>query len=88
MVHGCEDGNPSTKVVHSDGLTAVILAIVKYYRRRLSGHVPARCRYDLSCSRYMEVAIIKYGASRGVLMGLDRLLSCHPWSRRAISDAP
>ncbi len=45
------------------------------------------CRFYPSCSEYMYKAVEKYGAAKGLLKGLWRLLRCGPWSRGGI-DPP
>lgn len=37
------------------------------------------CRFPLSCSRYFERSLQKYGALRGARLGFARLSRCHPW---------
>ena len=41
--------------------------------------LPSSCRYEPSCSRYMEQAIVKYGFFRGYWMGVKRIARCQPW---------
>lgn len=43
------------------------------------------CRYEPSCSHYMEQAVDRYGF-KGFLMGVRRIFSCHPFSKRPIYD--
>lgn len=43
------------------------------------------CRYEPSCSHYMEQAIKQYGY-KGFIMGLKRVVACHPFSKRPIYD--
>lgn len=45
------------------------------------------CRYTPSCSAYTHAAIGKYGAIKGSLMGLWRILRCNPWSKGGL-DLP
>jgi len=40
-----------------------------------------RCRYEESCSRYMERMISEQGFRKGSMLGLKRLLSCNKWVR-------
>ncbi len=39
------------------------------------------CRFIPTCSEYCFQAIEKYGIIKGVLLGLKRVLKCHPWNR-------
>jgi len=44
----------------------------------LAGQRPV-CRFLPSCSEYTKQAIIKYGFFDGMLLGVRRVLKCHPW---------
>ena len=48
------------------------------YKRLISPLLPSACRYYPTCSEYMAEAVRRYGAGRGVWMGLKRLSRCHP----------
>lgn len=60
-------------------LTKFLLGIVWFYREAISPHTPRACRYEPSCSVYMQQALIKYGPIKGLYLGLKRISSCHPW---------
>jgi uncharacterized protein len=67
-------------------LTAVpvrklLIGLIQIYRRFLSPMLPPTCRYEPSCSLYTMQAIEKYGVLRGLLMGILRVLRCHPFAR-------
>jgi len=66
------------------GLTAwprlLIVGLVRGYRAFVSPFLPPACRFHPTCSQYMIEAVTKYGAIRGVFMGVRRLLRCHPFS--------
>jgi putative membrane protein insertion efficiency factor len=55
--------------------------LIRLYRGYLSPMMPPSCRYTPSCSLYTLQAIEKYGVSRGILMGVLRVLRCHPFSK-------
>jgi putative membrane protein insertion efficiency factor len=57
------------------------IGLIQTYRRYLSPMLPPICRYTPSCSLYTVQAIEKYGVFRGVLMGILRVLRCHPFAR-------
>ena len=59
-------------------MQAVIVSLLRAYKRWLSPLLPAACRFHPTCSEYMLEAVAKYGALRGVWMGLRRLARCHP----------
>ena len=42
--------------------------------------LPSSCRFEPSCSRYTEQAILKHGLVRGSWMGMKRIARCGPWN--------
>ncbi|MFZ4115451.1 MAG: membrane protein insertion efficiency factor YidD [Chthoniobacterales bacterium] len=46
------------------------------------------CRHAPSCSRYWVEALKKHGPWRGLILGIKRLLSCHPWGRGGYDPVP
>lgn len=53
--------------------------MVKFYRKLISPLKPPTCRFYPTCSQYTMEALEKYGAFRGVILGLKRILKCHPF---------
>lgn len=39
------------------------------------------CRFTPTCSQYTYQAIEKYGVIKGLLLGLKRIIRCHPWNK-------
>jgi uncharacterized protein len=64
------------------------LIALRFYKHRISTHLGAHCRYDITCSAYMQLAIEKHGLSIGIARGVARLCACHPFSKRPLADAP
>ena len=56
-----------------------MIRALRLYKIALSPLLPAACRFYPSCSDYMQEAVERYGAIRGVWMGLRRLARCHPF---------
>jgi hypothetical protein len=56
-----------------------IIWLLRFYKRWISPLLPSACRYYPSCSEYMQEAVRKHGAVRGVWLGLRRLARCHPF---------
>jgi putative membrane protein insertion efficiency factor len=48
--------------------------------RALFFWLPSSCRFEPSCSRYTEQAIVKYGLLKGSVMGAQRIAKCGPWN--------
>jgi putative membrane protein insertion efficiency factor len=46
------------------------------------------CRYSPTCSQYTYQAIERYGIFKGLLLGIKRVLRCHPWSEGGKDPLP
>ncbi len=57
-----------------------LILVVRFYQRGISPLIGPSCRFEPTCSTYMIQSIGKYGAARGSLRGLRRILRCHPFS--------
>ncbi|MGQ9471654.1 MAG: membrane protein insertion efficiency factor YidD [Candidatus Aminicenantales bacterium] len=59
-------------------MISFILFLIRFYQKAISPLLGARCRFFPSCSEYTYEAIQKHGLSKGIGLGLWRLLRCHP----------
>jgi hypothetical protein len=59
----------------------IIVFIITIYQWTISPLFPAVCRFQPSCSEYARQAVLKYGAIKGSIKALKRLLRCHPFSK-------
>ncbi len=50
--------------------------------------LPSACRFHPTCSEYMHDAVLKFGALRGMWLGLKRLAKCHPWHPGGVDLVP
>ena len=66
----------------------VLLWLISFYRRNLSPLKPPCCRFIPTCSEYAMQAIEKYGAFKGGLLALRRLLKCHPFHKGGYDPVP
>ena len=66
----------------------VVIALLRFYKRFLSPMVPSACRFHPTCSEYMRGAVEKYGAGRGVWMGMKRVGRCHPFHAGGVDLVP
>lgn len=65
----------------------LLIAPVRLYQKVVSPLTPASCRYQPTCSNYMIQAIQKHGLA-GALMGLARILRCHPFAEGGDDPVP
>ncbi|MBR5437489.1 MAG: membrane protein insertion efficiency factor YidD [Clostridia bacterium] len=65
-----------------------ILAVIRFYRRHISPHLPPMCRYYPTCSCYAVEAIETHGAFKGTLLALWRILRCNPFSAGGYDPVP
>lgn len=59
----------------------LLLILIRFYRKCISPLFPPRCRFYPTCSAYALEAIEKYGAFRGGMMAIGRILRCHPFTK-------
>ena len=59
----------------------MLIIIIKFYRKNISPMTPPRCKYIPTCSQYAIEAIEQYGALKGGVMSLWRILRCNPFSK-------
>jgi len=67
--------------------TKAILGLLRAYKCGVSPMLLPACRYVPTCSEYAMEAIERYGALRGCLMAIARLLRCHPLARGGYDPA-
>ncbi len=57
----------------------VFIFLIRFYRACISPLMgPGKCRYTPTCSEYAIEAIQKYGVLKGGILGIKRVLRCHP----------
>ncbi len=59
----------------------VVINLIRFYRKNISPLKTPCCRYVPTCSQYAIEAVEKYGAFRGGLMAVWRILRCNPLSK-------
>jgi putative membrane protein insertion efficiency factor len=55
-----------------------LLGLIRLYQFTFSTIMGKQCRFYPSCSNYTAEAIRRYGAGKGGLLGIKRILRCHP----------
>ena len=62
-------------------MKAVLLFLVRFYRKDISPARPPCCRFIPTCSTYALEAIQVHGAVKGGLLSVWRILRCHPFHK-------
>ena len=60
-------------------MTQTFILLIRIYQKCLSPWLAPVCRFYPSCSEYQIDALVKYGFLKGILLGIHRLLKCHPF---------
>lgn len=66
----------------------LFLIIIKFYRKYISPMKSTKCPYIPSCSEYGMEAIEKYGALKGGVLALWRIIRCNPFSKGGYDPVP
>lgn len=59
----------------------LIIQMITFYRKCISPYKKPCCRFIPTCSEYALQAVQKYGALKGSLLAIRRLLKCHPFHK-------
>ncbi len=69
-------------------LGRVIVGVIRFYQRWVSGVTPAACRYWPTCSEYAIQAVERHGPVQGGWLTLRRIGRCHPWGGSGVDPVP
>ena len=62
----------------------IMIKFLEFYKKSISPwfeSMGVKCKYEPTCSEYTKQAIEKYGAIKGTLLGIKRILKCNPFSK-------
>ena len=62
----------------------ILIKYIEFYQKNISSWLEyknIRCKYYPTCSEYTKQAIEKYGAFKGTVLGIIRILKCNPFSK-------
>jgi uncharacterized protein len=57
----------------------LLVALLDFYKRRVSPLFPPACRFTPTCSEYARLALLKHGLARGLTRAAWRLFRCQPF---------
>lgn len=61
-----------------------LIIIINWYQKNISMWLESKnikCKYYPTCSEYTKQAIEKYGALKGIFLGVVRIIKCNPFSK-------
>ena len=62
----------------------ILIKLINLYQKHISVWIESKnikCKFYPSCSEYTKQAIEKYGAIKGSILGIKRILKCNPFSK-------
>ena len=59
-------------------INLTLIIIIKFYKYFISPYIGSNCRYLPTCSNYFLDCIKLNGAAKGCVLGIKRILRCHP----------
>ena len=65
----------------------LLIGIIKIYQL-IPGPWHDHCRYTPTCSQYYIEALIRFGALKGSIIGIKRILRCNPWGKMGYDPVP
>lgn len=66
----------------------LLMALIRFYQRRISPLKAPCCRFYPTCSSYTLEAIGRFGAFKGSWLGLFRILRCNPLFKGGLDPVP
>ena len=66
----------------------LMIGLIKFYQNCISPLLPNVCRYKPTCSEYFIQALQIHGVWRGSVLGIKRILRCHPWGGSGYDPVP
>lgn len=66
----------------------LLIGLINVYRKRVSPLKRPCCKYYPTCSEYAVTAIERFGAIKGLVLSIWRILRCNPFSGGGIDYVP
>lgn len=65
-----------------------LILLIKFYRKYISPMKTSKCPYYPTCSTYGLEAVERFGAFRGGLLAMWRIVRCNPFSHGGFDPVP
>lgn len=67
-------------------IKSIVKSPVYFYKGVISPILPHSCRFYPTCSSYYLEAIDKFGIIKGNIIGIKRIFSCSPFTKKSGYD--
>ena len=58
----------------------LLIRLIEMYQKHISKWLESK-NINCKCSEYTKQAIQKYGATKGIIIGICRIIRCNPFSK-------
>lgn len=69
-------------------IVKLLQAPIHFYKKHISPHLPARCRFHPTCSQYALEALEVHGPVKGMILSIWRILRCNPFGKFGYDPVP
>lgn len=69
-------------------MKSILIKIIMFYRKYISPHKPPMCKFYPTCSEYGMIAIERFGAFKGSLLTIWRIIRCSPLTSGGYDPVP
>ena len=79
--------NAWKSIIRSKGRN-ILIGLIRLYQKLRPAGTQGCCKYIPTCSQYGLEAVERFGALKGGLLALWRILRCNPFSRGGYDPVP
>ena len=65
----------------------ILIYLIKLYQQ-IPGNIHSKCKYIPTCSNYALQVINDFGAFKGTILSIKRIIKCNPFSKGGIDLPP
>ncbi len=69
-------------------MKTLFIKLIRFYQKHISSKTPPCCRFYPTCSQYGIEAIERFGAFKGSIMTIWRILRCNPFVKGGFDPVP
>lgn len=66
----------------------ILIGLIRFYKSYISPVLPPSCRYYPTCSTYAIEAVTRFGALKGGILAVKRILRCNRYFNGGVDPVP